>query len=281
MYKYKYRGVNKLQKNNDNIDNYNEINIILYNIKNINNNPFLNFLLINDNNKFNILKIRLYKNINNINNYLKTYLEVYFKSIIINDLNFSIKESIKIDGYYNFNENLYCFINIDNIIDNIIININNNFVCVLDEILNKKSVLNYDINREFINFLLYNFDFCIIEDDNKNPYNIPLIAYYYDENKNKINYIYNYGMILDIDTNYSILDIDYENINNKIKKYNSGGFIRYVIIYKDLNEYNLLYSYPLLKKKEDNNDRKKNSGKIIVYNLEQQIQLTKHLYPNF
>ena len=142
MYNYKYIGLNKLKNDMTNLelDNYSKINLILYSIDNINRVPFLKFILINDKvqNEFNILQIKIYREINNLNidKYIKIYLQSYFR---INEYK-EISEKIIINGYYEYKEELYFFINTTNIISNIEFNLENNMNVIIDEILNKNSL---------------------------------------------------------------------------------------------------------------------------------------------
>jgi hypothetical protein len=193
---YNYRG--KLHLNtsleNINVENFNYINICPYEVKNEGKYPFLNFLFFK--NIFDYLSF-LKINISDINdnfeplsNFIKLTL---FQSLSIDNYERFI-ENIVIDGFYEYNCDLYLFINITEcklIIDDIYSQ-SNLWFAIIDEILNIRKVCNLKLDPLSYRFFNNNYDFCILLDEKNESFENPIVAYV-GKQDNKLNFTYIFG----------------------------------------------------------------------------------------
>ena len=236
---YTYSGLNKLDKNIDNILKLNneieKFYICGYRIDNSNLYPFLNFLLKNDLETRELI-FPFYK---------PSEISVDIISKIKNSLNsifYNIITDNKYDfkGYYYYKNNVYLFFDFTNC-KLIINNIHKNSIIwpvLIDEIINKNNVCNIKINSCVIDFFNSNLDFTFLKHPDGKIFEIPSVAYVGKE-LSKTNFTYVFG-VSKPDTDMLFGPYYYfTNFKNAIKqggwnettneKYNKGGIVRFAL----------------------------------------------------
>jgi hypothetical protein len=194
---YNYKGKEHLEKSleNINLDNFDNINICPYEVKNDGKYPFLNFLFFkNIYNYLSFLKINISNDNNNFESITNLIKLTLFQSLLIDNYDRFI-ENIEIDGYYEYNCELFLFINITEckvIIDDIYSQ-SNIWFAIVDEILNLRKVCNIHLDSLSYRFFNNNYDFCILLDENNEAYENPLVAYV-GKQDNKLNFTYIFGV---------------------------------------------------------------------------------------
>ena len=237
LIKYKYTGINKLDK----LDNIlktkikiEKINICGYRINNNVLYPYLNFFLKNDFKNKQLMFPFIDPNdllLDFITKYEK--MNAIFYNIIL-DSNYQYK------GAYYYKNNIYLFFDFTNCKLNIN-NINKNSIIwsvLIDEIINKKHVCNIGVDLDVINFFNENIDFILLKDNNEKNFEIPSVAYVGKEIA-KLNFTFNFG-VSKPDNNLLFGPYYYfTNFKNAIKqggwaevtnyKYNKGGIVRFAL----------------------------------------------------
>lgn len=138
-------------------------NIVIYNISHDYVFPFIQFLLVKQDDKllFNNIKLSL--------NYKKDIC-----NLLLED-----ESNIRIKGYTSFDKEYYLFVNIAKNLKPSFIERNfKNWYCLVDEIINHNSVCNFSISPNVTKFLLSNVDYFLL----KNPetmtiYETPIVVY--------------------------------------------------------------------------------------------------------
>lgn len=236
---YIYNGLNKLEKNIDNIlKTNNEIGkfyICGYRINDSNLYPFLNFLLKNDFESGQLI-LPFYKPNtipNDIISKIKNSLNSIFYNIIVDN-------KYEFKGSYYYENDVYLFFDFTNC-KLIINNIHKNSIIwptLIDEIINKKNVCNIKINSHVSDFFNKNLDFILLKDRREKIYETPFVAYVGKE-ISKTNFTYIFG-VSKPDNNMLFGPYYYfTNFKNAIKqggwcettteKYNKGGIVRFAI----------------------------------------------------
>jgi len=195
FYNYKGKSHMEMTLENINLEGFNSINICPYEVKNDGKYPFLNFLFFK--NIFNVLSFLKMK-INNDNikaesllNYVNLFL---FQSLLIDNYDIFI-ENIEIDGFYEYNCELFLFINVTKckLIINDIYSESNIWFVTVDEILNIRNVCNIRLDPLSYRFFNHNYDFCILLDEKNEAYENPIVAYV-GKQENKVNFTYIFGV---------------------------------------------------------------------------------------
>ena len=198
---YNYAGLDKLEYNFDNIlksgVRIENVYICGYKINDKYLYPFLEFMLKRDYNK-NILSFPSLKSEGSSLNIISKVKSLMY--LIYNDVELDDKYEYK-GSFYNKN-NIYLFIdftdcklNINNSINNYN-NINQRptiFPALVDEIINITKVYNLNIDPIITDFLGYNSDFLLLNDENNNNYEIPVVVYVGRED-DKLNFTYIFGV---------------------------------------------------------------------------------------
>lgn len=234
-----YMGLNKLEKNIDNILNTNKaierFYICGYKINYNNLYPFLNFLLKNDIESGQLI-LPFYKSNTitfDIISKIKNSLNSIFYNIITDN-------KYEFKGYYYYENNIYLFFDFTNS-KLIINNIHKKSIIwstLVDEIINKKNVCNIKINSDVTNFFNSNVDFIVLKDRYDKIYEMPFVVYVGKE-ISKTNFTYIFG-VSKPDNNMLFGPYYYfTNFKNAIKqggwseitneKYNKGGIIRFAL----------------------------------------------------
>lgn len=238
--KYTYK-INHLL--NDNIDiilesnSYNKIYICCYQVINKSGSvcPFLQYYLIND-----VLNEKLvFPNLNliniNLNNDKLIEIAKEYMFLLLNNYN-NFNDDMEYNGSMYYNNDIYlifdlskCKIQIDFLIKNSKI-----WICLLDEIVNKKNVCNVNISNKVTNFFVNNSDLVFLYDPEDNIYETPTVCYV-GKNWNRLKFTHVFGVSKS--DNKSILGPYYyfTNFNNAIEqcdytdKYDKTGVIRFAI----------------------------------------------------
>ena len=235
---------------------YEQINICAYEVNNEGIYPFLKFLLSRDifNEKFNFPYLPLYLDVSI--EPLFNFITVHLFSILKLENFQSFKEAIKIKGLYDYNNEIYLFIDLTECKLNLndIYYSSDVMFALLDEIMNHKSICNIEIDDEVVDFFIYNNKFCYLTSDKNIRYESPTLAYVWTEEK-MLNFTYMFGTpkknnlailgpyfyftdyknaIQGIYPNSTILDstikwnnLDYSVKNNNINK--KSGIVRFAI----------------------------------------------------
>ena len=139
------------------------VNIVAYNINDDYIFPFIQFLLVKQDDKllFNTIKLTL--------NYKKDICNLLLEN----------ETNIRIKGHTSFDNKYYLFVNIAKDFKPSLITRNHpNWYCLVDEIINHNSVCNFAISSNVTRFLLSNVDYFLL----KNPetmsiYETPIVVY--------------------------------------------------------------------------------------------------------
>jgi hypothetical protein len=172
---------------------YNKIYIFAYEVITTGKYPFLRILLTRDIiNALTLPTINIYKKMTSqeLINYSKVNL---FGLLMQTDFEI-FKTNIEFNGFTEFNNNLYLFMDITKCKMNIndIFSTNNLWMTLIDEIVNHKHLCNIDIDNEIIELLTLNEEFCFLLDENNEFYEIPQVSYV-GKPENKLNFTYVFG----------------------------------------------------------------------------------------
>jgi hypothetical protein len=173
---------------------YEQINICAYEVNNEGIYPFLKFLLSRDifNEKFNFPYLPLYLDVSI--EPLFNFITLHLFSILKLENFQSFKEAIKIKGLYDYNNEIYLFIDLTECKLNLndIYYSSDVMFALLDEIINHKSICNMEIDDEVVDFFIYNNKFCYLTSDKNIRYESPTVAYVWSEEK-MLNFTYIFG----------------------------------------------------------------------------------------
>ena len=201
---YNYYAKNNLVTNIDDIlvtSKVDNIHIVAYDVNNNGVYPFLQFLL----EKCLVTSvlslpfipldiINTYSSVINTESILK-FAETFLLSEIKMTSNKNNSESkIIFDGFYQYNNEVYLFVNLTQ--ENL--NINDVYsdsvirFALVDEILNQKNVCNINIDKYVTDFFNSNYQFSVLKDENNEPYEVPVVSYV-GKQENKLNFTYTFG----------------------------------------------------------------------------------------
>ena len=173
---------------------YEQINICAYEVNNEGIYPFLKFLLTRNIfiENFTFPFLPLYDDISIEK--LFNFITIHLFSILLLENFQSFKESIKIKGLYEYNNEIYLFIDLTECKLNLndIYYSSNVMFALLDEIMNHKSICNIEIDDIVDDFFIYNNKFCYLTSDKDICYEIPTIAYVWTEER-MLNFTYTFG----------------------------------------------------------------------------------------
>jgi hypothetical protein len=231
---YYYKGLDKLEKNIDNILKYNnkikKIFICGYRVNNTDLSPFLNVLLKNDIETNELVFPSLISN--DISSDIISKIDKKMKSLFYNII---LDDKYEFKGVYYYNNNIYLFFDFTNC--KLIINntYKNSIIwsTLIDEIINTKNVCNIKINSNVTNFFNENTDFIFLNDTNGKIYEIPCITYVGKE-FSKLNFTYIFG-ISKPDNNLLFGSYYYfTNLKNAVKQcieknIIKGGIVRFAL----------------------------------------------------
>ena len=175
----------------------NKVHIIAYEVNNDGVYPFLQFLLV----KCLLTSVISLPSIYSSNDVAYSNTEEVIeiaKTFLLNEIKLagnSIYESkIIFDGFYEYNDELYLFVDMTQEKLNINDVYSDSFIrfALIDEILNQKSVCNLSINKSVTDFFNSNYQFSILKDENNEAYEVPVVSYT-GKPENKLNFIFTFG----------------------------------------------------------------------------------------
>ena len=227
---YNFKAMNNLDKNFDNLLNEDIIkNIIIcpYEINTDGKYPFIKYLL-NKNEETDVLDFNQFENPNyfidstTLLTFIICYLEAMIKkSKISSNANIT---NMEYNGYMHDSNNLYlffdlteCKLNIDDRYRK-----NENWFCLIDEIVNEGHVCSFVINPRVNNLFYINDQFMFLYDKQEKLYQTPSVAYI-GTNRSNLNYNYTFGQ--GKGSNISIMG-PYYYFTNYINAIKAGGWTR-------------------------------------------------------
>jgi len=174
---------------------YSDINIFAYTVNNEKTYPFQQILLAKSANSELIFpKVQLFNNFNK--NELIDYTKVCLFGFLMLENYELFNDSIKFDGFYEYNNRLYLFFDLtENKLQ--LYDIYSNtplWYGLIDEIVNHKNLCNIKINQLVSQVFQENKDLCFLVDENDCIYDLPVVCFTAKPEKN-LNYTYVFGEI--------------------------------------------------------------------------------------
>ena len=174
---------------------FNEIKIIAYEVNNDGVYPFLQFLLFKDDflPYLSLPFIPLNYNIVNTEQIINM-AKILFIGLNLTDNYESFANNIVFDGFYEYNGQMFLFVDITQNKLNLYDIYSDSVVrlALVHEIVNQKHVCNISIDKNVTEFFNNNCDFCLLEDINNEDYEVPLVSYV-GKQANKLNFTYIFG----------------------------------------------------------------------------------------
>ena len=196
-YNYKGRNLLTLDFKNELFEYY-DINIFAYTVNNEKRNPFQQILLSKSeiNSELIFPKIPLFNNFNK--NELIDYTKVCLFGFLSLENYEQFNDSIKFDGFYEHNNNLYLFFDLTKIKINLYDIYSNSCLWfgLIDEIANHKNICNIKINESVTQIFQENQDLCFLVDESDFIYDIPVVCFTSKPEK-MLNYTYIFGQVKD------------------------------------------------------------------------------------
>jgi hypothetical protein len=173
----------------------NQIKIVAYEVNNNGISPFLQFLLFKDDflPYFSLPFIPL--NSNNTNSeQIINMAKIVFIGLNLTDNYESLAKNIVFDGFYEYNGEMFLFVNITKNKFNFYDIYSDSVVrlALVDEILNQKHVCNIPIDKTITDFFISNFECCVLKDHNNEDYEVPVVSYV-GKPVSKLNFTYTFG----------------------------------------------------------------------------------------
>ena len=178
---YKYKATNMLSSDfMQNSADYTNIYICAYDVNNDGCNPFMRFLL----KKTTASDHLIFPTISLILSLDTTQLISYAKLALFGLLHHPsdyklFEESTVFNGFYEYNNDLYIFLDITKLsirIDDTEMT-NNVWLALIDEIVNHKMICDIPIDYSVIYFFLLNEQFCFLVDENDANIEVPVVCY--------------------------------------------------------------------------------------------------------
>jgi len=121
-------------------------------------------------------------------------INAYVEKIIKDKIN-----DIQYEGFYQYNDNIYCFIDITSCVElDECFTFSRHWFVLMDEILNHTQVCNIAIEPQVTDFFLFNEDFCFLLDSTQTQYELPIVGYT-TQDINKLNFTQVFGQIKTMD----------------------------------------------------------------------------------
>ncbi len=197
LHYYNYGIKHILTKNLESIQNvnsYGNVNLIVYKVNIEGKMPFLEFLLTN--NGYNLLtlpKLTAHSLFNNEN--IITYSQVYLSGILQSKTFNDFSKNVIFDGFYEFNKDLYLFMDISKCE----INIDETYLAnnvrfgIIDEIVNHKNICDIPIDYNTSLFFIQNESISYLYNTNNVPYEVPVVGFVGKPTEQKLNFVRTFG----------------------------------------------------------------------------------------
>jgi hypothetical protein len=239
---YNYGVKHLLSKNIEYIqttDNYTSINLCVYLINTNGPVPFLQYLLVN--NGYDLLtlpKLPIYTLFNRED--IVPYSKVYLSGILQANNFEDFSNDISLDGFYEYNDDLYLFFDISKCkIDETYL-WNDVRLGIMDEIVNHKKICNINVDNNTTNFFTKNESITYLYDEHNNPYEIPVVGFVGKQSESKMKFTIIFGENAKDKTAMFGPYFYFTNYQNSIKQgcsfynekndeYHKGGIIRFAL----------------------------------------------------
>lgn len=181
---YKYYNYKTKKTLNKDIDDYLNLNVIDrlyicgYEVNTDAKYPFLKFLLTN-NIETNELSLPSIPITNTTSQVLANFAQIYLYNILLLSDSDDFLEKIVIDGFYEFENKLFLFVDLTKYQVNLpeVYSSQPTRFALIDEICNSKHVCNIPIDQYVTYFFTMNSYFCYLYDENHDTYEIPTVLY--------------------------------------------------------------------------------------------------------
>jgi hypothetical protein len=193
---YEFRGKKSMNQTvNKPLNTFKNVNIFAYEVRTNAKAPFMQVLLTKSTVSHELIfpVAPLLVSINSTEE-LVDYVKVCLFGILNYD-DFEVFDSkITFNGFYETNQELYLFFEISKVklqLDDIFLNSSLRFA-LIDEMIHFVNVCNIPIHQSIWDFFWCNFDFRMLDDENGEAYEMPMVAYISKPN-NRLNYSYIFG----------------------------------------------------------------------------------------
>jgi len=174
---------------------FNEIKIVAYEVNNDGVSPFLQFLLFKDDflPYLSLPVIPLSYN-NTSSEQIINMAKIVFIGLNLTDNYESFAKNIVFDGFYEYNGEMFLFVDITKNKLNLYDIYSDSVVrlALVDEIINQKQVCNIAVDKTITDFLIQNYEYCVLKDKNNEDYEIPVVSYV-GKQESKLNFTYTFG----------------------------------------------------------------------------------------
>lgn len=236
---------------------YNHLYLCAYSINTNSSKPFIRYLLSKNDNSYSFPFFDLsliHTNLNKENEFIQE-LSIYLYNLCENNIQ---KNNIEYNGYYEYNNRLYIFFDISKL--SLVFNHELNALSkhkqlvLMDEIINHKKIMDFDIDTETTNFFIYNHLSIYLYNEYNKPYETPIVAFVYKKTLSDLNFTSIFG---ENNKNFNILGpyyyfSDFQNtrqnmdkeINNQLINVNDFQYATTIYssiqptLYSGLNEMN-------------------------------------------
>ncbi len=175
---------------------------------------------------------------------------------------------------------------------------------LIDEIINKNTVLNFKINKNITEFFLNNEDFIYLFDNKDNKYETPT-SLYYGENASKINFIARFGIMksspfasmgpfyyfatYNLALRFSSWSNNFKELylddilltDNKFGRYKNGGIVRFAVFLGDTKVFFQKENLMNNNENDRNSDWTKNYDSTMVGQIEEKKNSFNHIGSQF
>jgi hypothetical protein len=192
-----YLFLSLLKNNNEltkEINNYENIKLCVYSIDRSSKYPFLKYLLVKSEYAtiLTLPSVSILKTFNKDN--LEYYLKIYLSGLLLVKNFEAFDNNIILNGYYEFEDNLYIFYDISdymNILEKYIdISLK---MALIDEIINTTNIYNISIDYSVTRFFILNSDINYLYNTNGEQYEIPIVGYNGKSSSENMNFTMIFG----------------------------------------------------------------------------------------
>lgn len=216
---YNYNIINSLKNDFDKINNIIlPIHLCIFNINTENLYPYLSYLLVKNHltNNLQFPYLALFPESN-----LAKEIDIYMQKLSVSQFN--------LHGYKIDENEMYIFIEIKNN-NQLILNYDNFYFAIIDELTNGKEIFDLKINPKISNFFIQNPEFIFLLDTCNKPFEIPVSAYQGIDEK-KLDFTFMFGVTKSSFTELMGPYFYFTTYKNVVKNFNEKkikyGIIRY------------------------------------------------------